>query len=404
MTYTYPSLPNTLAASGLTKRREMIDRRLATQPKEVIFCKKCVVSNQRPRIQFDQNGVCGACKFAFDKHHVIDWNDRGRQLKDLCDRHRRTDGRHDVIVPSSGGKDSAYVAHQLKHHFGMHPLTVTWAPHIYTDIGWQNFNNFIHAGFDNVTGYPNGKVHRILTALSFEHLGDPFQPFIYGAKAFPLRVATQYDIPLVMYGENGEVEYGGDMKNQNSPTHNLSDDMVKHYFSGVPADYWHYHGIATEDLTPYLPPAAADLERVGVQAHFFGYYKKWIPRDIFHYASEHTGFRPNPDGRSEGTYTEYASLDDRIDGFHYYLGFIKFGIGRCTSDAAHEIRDGQISREEGVSWVRRFDGEFPAKYFQDFLSYTGLSERFFWEVVDSFRPLHLWEEVDGEWKLKHQVL
>jgi hypothetical protein len=152
-----------------------------------------------------------------------------------------------------------------------------------------------------------------------------------------------------------------------------------------------------------MPPSAAELESVGVQAHFFGYYKKWIPREIYAYAAEHTGFRPNPDGRSEGTYTDFASLDDRIDAFHYYLGFIKFGIGRCTSDAAHEIRDGLISREEGVSLVRQFDGEFPAKYFHDFLSYTGISEPFFEEVIDSFRPAHLWERIGGEWKLKHQV-
>jgi N-acetyl sugar amidotransferase len=321
----------------------------------------------------------------------------------LCDQHRRTDGAYDVIVPCSGGKDSAYVAHQLKHEYGMHPLTVTFAPHMYTEIGWQNFNNFIHSGFGNLTGHANGKVHRMLTALSFELLGDPFQPFIYGMKAFPLRIAVQYNVPLVMYGENGEVEYGGDMKNKASPTHNLSDDLVAHYFSGVPADYWRFHGIATQDLAPYAPPDLSELTRIGVQAHFFGYYKKWIPRDIFAYASRHTGFRPHPDGRSVGTYTAFASLDDRIDAFHYYLGFIKFGIGRCTSDAAHEVRDGLLCREEAVSLVQRYDGEFPAKYFKDFLVYTGLSEESFWKVIDGFRPQHLWEKVNGEWRLKHQV-
>lgn len=403
MTYNYPPLPSGLFETAPAKRNDIRARQLEKQPKEVVFCKNCVVSNQRPRLQFDGEGVCGACQFAFEKHRDVDWSERAGRLQSLCDRYRRSDGRFDVIVPSSGGKDSAYVAHQLKHYYGMHPLTVTWAPHIYTDIGWQNYNNFIHAGFDNLMGYPNGKVHRILTALSFAHMGDPFQPFIYGMKSFPLHIATRYNVPLVMYGENGEVEYGGDMKNKNSPTHNLSDDIVRHYFSGVPADYWQVHGIATEDLTQYMPPSAAELESVGVQAHFFGYYKKWIPREIYAYAAEHTGFRPNPDGRSEGTYTDFASLDDRIDAFHYYLGFIKFGIGRCTSDAAHEIRDGLISREEGVSLVRQFDGEFPAKYFHDFLSYTGISEPFFEEVIDSFRPAHLWERIGGEWKLKHQV-
>jgi N-acetyl sugar amidotransferase len=372
-------------------------------PPEVKFCTKCVISNQRPRISFDAKGVCSACRFAEKKKSMIDWEKRERELVDLCDRYRRKDGQYDVIVPASGGKDSGFVAHQLKFKYDMHPLTVTWAPHIYTDIGWKNFQSFIHSGFDNILGHPNGKVHRTMTQLAFEHLGDPFQPFIYGQKSFPLRMAVKYGVPLVMYGENGEVEYGGDTKNEESPTHNLSDDMIQHYFSGVPADYWSQHGIEKHDLAPYLPPSYEELQKANVQAHFFGYYKKWVPQEIYYYAVENTGFQANPDGRSEGTYSKYASLDDRLDGFHYYLAYIKFGICRCTSDAAHEIRDGHITREEGVALVHKYDGEFPKKYFRDFLEYTQMTEEKFWKVVDGFRSPHLWEKASGEWKLKHKV-
>ena len=117
---------------------------------------------------------------------------------------------------------------------------------------------------------------------------------------------------------------------------------------------------------------------------------------------ENTGFQSNHE-RSEGTYSKYASLDDRTDGFHYYMGFIKFGIGRTTSDSAHEIRDGHITRDEGIALVRRYDGEFPKKYFKEFLAYLDITEEYFWEVVDSFRKPHLWEKVNGEWRLKHQI-
>ena len=135
---------------------------------KVVFCERCVTSNQRPRIEFDQEGVCNACRFAYKKEYVIDWEERERQLRDLLDRHRSRTGRYDVVVPSSGGKDSAYVAHQLKHRYGMHPLTVTWAPHIFTEVGWQNLQNFIHSGFDNILGTPNGRLHRTLTRLAFD--------------------------------------------------------------------------------------------------------------------------------------------------------------------------------------------------------------------------------------------
>jgi N-acetyl sugar amidotransferase len=372
-------------------------------PVEVKYCTRCVISNQRPRITFDEQGVCSACRYAERKHNQIDWKTRELQLVDLLDKHRRNDGTHDVIVPCSGGKDSAWVAHQLKYKYNMNPLTVTWAPHVYSEIGWQNLQNFIESGFDNVLGSANGRIHRQLTRLAFEHLGDPFQPFIYGQKAFPMRIATKFNIPLIMYGENGEVEYGGDSKNENNPQHDLSDDLIKHYFSGIGPMKWTEYAIPKEDLLVYMPPPLEEMQKTGVECHFMGYYRKWTPQENYYYAAEHTGFISNPDGRSEGTYSKYASLDDRLDGFHYYLAFIKFGIGRATSDAAHEIRDGHLTRDEGVALVRRFDGEFPKKHFHTFLNYTGLTEEKFEQVIDSFRSPHLWEKVDGEWKLRHKV-
>ncbi len=372
-------------------------------PSEVQYCKKCVISNQRPRITFNAEGVCSACQFAEVKRTKIDWKARERELAALCDRFRRTDGRFDVIVPSSGGKDSGYVSHVLKTRYGMHPLTVTWAPHWYTDIGRQNLHAMIHSGFDNICFTPNGQVHRIMTRLAFVNLGDPFQPFIYGQKNFPLNMAVQYDIPLIMYGENGEVEYGGDMKNAFKPTHDTSEDLIKHYFSGISPEDWAKHGVSAHDLSVYRGPTQEGVKRVGVECHFMGYYHKWIPQELYYHCVEHTGFCPNPDGRSEGTYSKYASLDDRLDGFHYYLAFIKFGIGRCTSDASHEIRDGHITREEGVALVRQFDGEFPQKHYHEFLEYTGLTDKEFHQTVDNWRSPHLWSKVNGEWVLKAAV-
>jgi N-acetyl sugar amidotransferase len=377
--------------------------KLYNLPTDVKFCKRCVISNQRPRISFNKEGVCSACQHAERKKKIVNWDEKERMLKDLLDRYRSKDGSFDVVVPCSGGKDSAYVAHQLKYVYGMHPLTVTWSPHLYTPVGWKNLENFIASGFDNILGTPNGKTHRRLTRLAFEILGDPFQPFIYGQKAFPMQIATKYNIPLVMYGENGEVEYGGDAKNEESPEHDLEHDMIKHYFSGIGPMEWTKYGFSKEDMLYYMPPPFEEMKKVGVRCFFFGFYKKWIPQENYYYATEHTGFQANPEGRSEGTYSKYASLDDKIDGFHYYMAYIKFGLGRATSDAAHEIRDGHLTREEGVTLVRKFDGEFPKKNYDTFLEYTGLTDQEFWEHVDSWRSPHLWEQEGDQWKLKQQV-
>ncbi len=157
-----------------------------------------------------------------------------------------------------------------------------------------------------------------------------------------------------------------------------------------------------KDLSAYLAPPINLLDDIGVEIRFYSYYKKWIPKNNYYYAVKNTGFSANLN-RIEGTYSKYASLNDKIDGFHFYLSYIKFGIGRATSDSAHEIRDALLTREEGIKLVEKFDGEFPQKYFKEFLEYCDISEEYFWEVINSWRSEHIWKKINGEWKLRHTV-
>ena len=373
-------------------------------PKIVEHCVECVISNQRPRISFNESKICSACEFSHHKHKNIDWEIREKELIDLLDRHRSKDGSWDVVVPASGGKDSVLVAHMLKHKYGMHPLTVTWSPMIYTDVGYRNFRRMIDSGLDNISGSPNGSIHRKMTKLSLETMGDCFQPFIFGQKSFPMRIAIKFGIKLVMFGENGEVEYGGSSKNYDKPTHNVSNDMIEHYFSGIlPQDYTQF-GIQNKDLYYYNSPSIDEANSLGLENHFFSYYRKWIPQENYYYAVENIDFEPEPDGRSEGTYSKYASLDDKIAGYHNYFAWLKFGHGRATSDAAHEIRDGHITREEGVALVKKFDGELPRKHFKEFLEYIDCKEEEFFMICERFRNTNIWEKDDNDnWSLKKPV-
>ena len=201
-------------------------------PEEVVYCKRCVISNQRPNsaveynhtkeskkktIHFDEDGICDACRFAEKKQQTIDWEDRERQLHELFDRHRSKDGSYDVLVPGSGGKDSFYASHILRTKYGMHPLTVTWAPHVYTEWGWKNFQSWIHAGHDNYLMTPNGRIHRLLTRLAVDNLFHPFQAFMFGQKALAPKMALLFNIPLVIYGEN-EAEYGNPIGDTELPS------------------------------------------------------------------------------------------------------------------------------------------------------------------------------------------
>ena len=370
-------------------------------PSEVKFCKNCTISNQRPRITFDEHGVCSACNYAEFKRTKVDWSARETELIELCNKHRKNNGEYDVIVPCSGGKDGSFVAHMLKYKYGMNPLAVTWAPLKATGLGRQNLDAFIASGFNHILGTPNPQVTRRLTNLAFTHLGDPFQPFIYGQTNFPLHMSVKHNVQLIMYGENGEVEYGGNMKNAFRPTRDI-EDHDDHYFSGLPPQFWTEHGVSEADLYPFMSPKFEDIKKNNTEIHFFGYYKFWDPQENYYYCREHTGFTPNTE-RSEGTYSKYASLDDQIDGFHYYLAYIKFGIGRTTSDTAHEIRDGKIDRDEGIALIKRYDHEFPRKYYKEFLEFCSITDEQVQDVIDSWRSDHIWKKIGGEWMLRKPI-
>lgn len=390
-------------------------------PEEVIYCTRCVISNQRPAssiefrhtvdrkvttIEFDEEGVCDACRYA-ERKEEIDWDARRAELDALLDRYRRNDGSYDCVVPGSGGKDSCYAAWVLKHEFGMNPLTVTWPPILYTDIGRKNFDAWTHiGGFDNVTYTPNGRIHSLLTRLAISNLMHPFQSFILGQKNLAPKMALRFGIDLVFYGEN-EAEYGNpiadnaaSLRDKSFYTSTHIDDLT---LGGVAVpDLISEYGLSLNDLNAYLPADHRELERSDIGVHYLGYYLKWTPQEAFYHAVDHCGFEANSI-RTEGTYSKYNSLDDKIDGLHYYTTFVKFGLGRTSYDAAQEIRNRHITRDEGIALIRKFDGEYPARYLEDVLAYIDLTEDEFIELVDRFRPPHLWTREGGQWHLRHQI-
>ena len=390
-------------------------------PLEVKFCSSCVISNQRPSstreflaarndlkstIGFDEEGVCDACRYRDIKDAEIDWEHREAQLSALASRAKKVNG-YDVVVPGSGGKDSAFTAHILKYKYGMNPLTVTWAPHLYTDIGWKNFQNWMHVGgLDNILFTPNGHLHRYLTKLAFDNLLHPFQPFIVGQRILGPLIAKRFGIPLVMYGEN-QAEYGNDANENFRPTMDPSFHSKRSLsdirFGGETVrSIINSSRFTIDDFSPYIAPDTRELETDGIEVHYLGYYLKWDPQECFYYAAENTGFSPNTE-RTEGSYSKYSSIDDKIDPFHYYTTLAKFGLGRASYDAAQEIRNGKITREEGRALVKKFDEEFPSRFFPEFLEYISHTEESFHSTVDSFRSPHLWQRLDGNWALKHAV-
>lgn len=413
------------------------DKALYGLPHTVKFCRSCVISNQRPSstaefrndgkspkisIGFDSDGICDACRVKEQKDS-IDWDEREKELQELCDKYRRNDGRYDCLVPGSGGKDSFMQAHLLKYKYGMHPLTCTWAPHVYTDWGWKNHQAWIQAGFDNILFTPNGRVHRLITRLAVENLFHPFQPFILGQKNIGPRIAALYDIPLIFYGEN-EAEYGNPIADMESSKRSweyfTSSAEDKIFLGGSSLAELRELGLEAVDWEPYMPINPQIIEKKKIEVHYLGYYEKWHPQSAYYYAIENGGFQSSPE-RTAGTYSTYNSIDDRIDDFHYHTTWIKFGIGRATYDASQEIRSGDLLREEGIALVRKYDGEFPERWSDEIFKYLSLpseefniaskafeqpifSREYYDLLCEKFRSPHLWSYTDDKgWKLRHTV-
>lgn len=391
-------------------------------PREVKFCSRCVMSNQRPNstvefkhtkeskkvaMKIDSNGVCDACRTA-ELKEKINWRERERELIELLNRFRSKDGSYDCLVPGSGGKDSAYQSHILKYKYGMNPLTVTWPPILYTDYGYRNWKNWTDSGFDNITFTRNGKVMKLLTKLSILNLFHPFQTFILGQKNLAPKVAARFGISLIFYGEN-EAEYGNPIADNATSIRDKSYYSFSHldeiFLGGVSVkELIERYNLSLHDLSAFLPAKARDLEKSNLDIHYLGYYLKWIPQEVYYYAVENTGFKARP-FRTQGTYSKYNSIDDKIDDLHYYTTYIKFGIGRATYDASQEIRNKHIIREEGMKLVQRFDGEFPDRYFNEVMEYLEIDPNYFkGELTDRFRSPHLWGRNEaGVWTLRHTV-
>ena len=403
-------------------------------PTKVEFCKKCVISNQRPSstvefknnlkqkkqtINFNKDGICDACVFAEKKNSNIDWGLREKKLIELCDKHRKKVG-YDCIVPGSGGKDSFYASHILKYKYGMNPLTVTWAPNIYTSWGWDNFQSWIHSGMDNYLITPNGKTHRLLTRLAIDNLFHPFQPFILGQKFIGSKIAKQMNIKLVFYGEN-EAEYGNPISSADTPirddkfTQNKDDNFL---IGGVSyKDLIKFFHIKPNELELYRPMSSNTANRK-INVHYLGYYLKWHPQACYYYTVENSDFKISPE-RTPGTYQKYQSIDDKLDDLHYYTTGIKFGVGRTSYDASQEIRSRDITREEGISLVKKFDIEFPDRFSKEIFKYLSIDKKTFGstsnlfsqpnfdleylkDLTNKFRSPHLWY-FDKKWNLRNKI-
>ncbi len=218
----------------------------------------------------------------------------------------------------------------------------------------------------------------------------------------PVKVAVQFGIPLVFYAEHGESEYGGKVLKEESKKIRDYTEVVEHQIGDDPRN-WAVDGVKLNDLNGYLYPPLQAIEEKGVKAMYFSYFFRWSMYENYQFIRSRYDFRTNEKGRTDGTFTDFDSLDDKIDCLYYYMQFIKFGFGRAVRDASRLIQNGHMTRREALEVARLYDSEFPAEHFEEVLDYLDLTEGEFTDIVDSHRNPEIWKKEGGAWVLRYPL-
>ena len=343
--------------------------------------------SSRPRISFDTQGICNACRYQ-EKKAKIDWSIREKEFLEICNKFRSNDGNYDCIVPWSGGKDSSSIAYKLKYEFKMNPLLVTFSPLIPTDIGILNRELLIKKGFDNIFLRPNQNISRYLAKRFFIERGNPKVHWDAGINALPLNVAVEKNIKLIFYAEHGESEYGGKVIKKDSDKVRDLEEVLENQIGDDPIN-WIDDKVNLNDLSPYKYPDEDVLLKKKISAYYFSYFFKWDVYDNFKYVKNKFDFKENKK-RISGTFQNYDSIDDIIDPLYYYMQYIKFGFGRSLRDASRMLQNNHLSRSEAINFVTKYDGEFPDEQIDKVLEYLNCSLLEFNENIDKHRNKEIW--------------
>lgn len=349
------------------------------------YCVRCVMPDTKPDLQIDEEGVCSACR-AYESRKEVDWEQRRRELDEVLARYRTDGSNWDCIVPVSGGKDSTYQVIRMLQ-LGLNPLCVTSTTCDLSEIGRANIENIKRLGVDYVEFTPDPNVRAKLNRIGLTEVGDISWPEHVGIFTIPVRAAVQFNVPLIVWGENSQNEYGGPAAAQDS---NVLTRRWLEEFGGLlglrVSDLSDAYGIPARKLIAYQYPTDEELQRVGVTGLFLGHYLPWdgLSNALISVANGFTSL-PTP---VEGSMVNYENLDNYQTGIHDYFKFLKFGFGRATDLACLHVRRGRISRQDAIGIVADRDGKFPWTYLGkplgDILAPLDMSVDEFVAVCDSY--------------------
>ncbi|URM15292.1 N-acetyl sugar amidotransferase [Vibrio splendidus] len=350
------------------------------------YCTSCMYPETKPDLWFNEEGKCSAC-INFEERTEIDWEERKSEFEAITNKYKSIDGsNYDCIIPVSGGKDSTYQVIRVLQA-GLNPLCVTAETDSLSEIGRRNLENLKRLGVDHVNVTTNPKVRRKLSRLALREVGDIQWAEHVTIFTIPIQVAVEKNIPLIIWGENSQHEYGGPAA---AAENNVLDRRWLEEFGGMLGmritDLIGQDDITRRDLIPYFYPSDEDLKRVGVTGIFLGYYFPWDGYNNTLVAQAY-GFESYPTP-TEGSFVNYENLDNYYHRVHDYFKYIKYGFGRATDQANNHIRRGRLDRRDIVDFLKENDGNYPDVYLgrslESVLDEIDMSKEEFDEICDRF--------------------
>lgn len=364
------------------------------------WCQSCILPDTRPNLTVGPDGICSACN-AFRQRRYIGWKQREREFEEVAAHAKSRQKEYDCIVPVSGGKDSTWQVVKCLE-YGLRPLAVSWRPPARTEVGGRNLENLIDIGVDHVDFSINPLIEAAFMRKTFEHAGSSGIPMHFAIFAIPTKVAVKFDIPLIVWGENSAVEYGGGEEDRNLMVMNEAWLRKFGVSQGTSPLDWCDETLNQEALAPYRRPETSMLEENDIRAVFLGHYFPWDPETTFEVARKH-GFVASALGPKTGYY-DYADIDDDFISIHHWLKWYKFGFTRLFDNLALEIRNGRMDRTCALEVFREVGIKRPTDDIRAFCQFTGLNLEAFDHVCERFRNLEIWRQTNDTWEIDEFVL
>lgn len=360
------------------------------------YCSRCVLPDTRPNLELSDEGVCNACNTTHARSDV-DWEAREGQFSRLVESVKSLGLAWDCVVPVSGGKDSTWQVLKCLE-YGLRPLCVTWRTPARSALGQRNLDNLIELGVDHFDISINPHIERAFALRTLRRCGSPAIPMHMALFALPLQVAVRFEIPLVVWGENSAVEYGGDEIATQSFRMNRRWLLRCGVTNGTTVEDWIDKKLPESAMSAYRWPTDEELEHAGVGAVFLGWYFPWDPVETYEVAREH-GFRA--DDRPRTGYYTFADVDDDfLVPLHHWIKWYKFGFTRLSDNLSLEIRHGRMTRDEAIAFIRKHGNETPRDEIERFCSWAELRREVFNDILERHRNTAIWQRNEaGQWHI-----